>query len=69
MNKRIGTLRDSVCQCRKSRVLDVRRRILADEERHETVTEFGLTRTFRTEDIQHREELGLRHDDVAKECR
>ena len=67
MHEGIGTLRHGICERRKRGVLDVRRRVLDDEERHKRVTQFGLAGAFRTKQIEDRERLGLRRDDVAKQ--
>ena len=67
MHEGIGTLRHGIGKCRKRGVLDVRWRVLYDEERHERVTEFGLAGAFRTKQIEDGERLGLRRDYVAKQ--
>ena len=55
MDKGVGTLCHSVSQCRQRGVLDVGRGVLNDEEGHQRVPEFRLTRTFRTKKIENGE--------------
>ena len=69
MDECIGTLCYSVRQCRQRGVLDVGRRVLNDEEGHERVSEFGLTRAFRTKEIEDGEWLGLGGNDIAEQGR
>ena len=49
VHKRIGALSHRITQCSNGGILDIGRCILDDEERHQAVTEFRLTTTFRTE--------------------
>ena len=67
MHECVGALCDCVGKGRKRGVLDIRRRVFDDEERHERVTQFGLTGAFRTEQIEDGEGLGLCRDNVAEQ--
>ena len=63
----IGTLRHEVAQCRIGGILNVGRCVLDDEERHQAMAEFRLTRTFRTEKVQNGEALGQADNDIAEQ--
>ena len=67
MDKGVGALGDSIGECRQRGVADIGRDVLDDEERHQRMAQFGLSRAFRPEQIEDGEMLRVAHDDVTEQ--
>ena len=67
MHQGVGALGHGIAQGGDGGVLNVGRRVLDDEERHQAVAKLRLTASLRAEQVQNGEALGLADDDIAEQ--